>query len=183
MQPYITGQFKTLVQRVSTKLLATLTAANGDIQAISYEHGRKFDITQLLKVKDESSNFSTKQTVYPMVWLYEPITIRESPVIGCVGRVLLNVAVFFPTQQEYTPDERYENIFKPVLDPIVDELFTQIDKSGWYHLYDVGSLKHNVTRRMMWGTDANKNELQTIVDAVEINGLELDLYPVDECES
>jgi hypothetical protein len=179
--PYITDQFKTLVERVSDKILTQLQAADATIQAISYEHGRKFDIQQLLKQKDESPSFDTKGKVYPMVWLYEPFTVKDSPVLGCWARVQLSIAIFNPTVNGYTPEQRYEKNFKPILDPIYEELINQIDKSGWYHVYDSRVLKNDMTRRMMWGSSDNKNELNNYVDAIEINSLTLDVYYEDEC--
>lgn len=181
--PYITDQIKTLVERVSNKLLTTLQEFDSNIKAISYHHGRKYDIVQLLKQKDETPDFEVKETTYPMVWLYEPIIEEESPVTGCWARVTLNLAVFNTTDKDYTPEERYDNNFKPILDPIANELIEQIDKSGWYHLYDASQLKHKMKRCMMWGTSDNKNELNYYVDAVEFNNLVLDVYFKDECES
>lgn len=182
-EPYIVDQFAEIVNRVSQKVLEQLQAYDSSIQAISYEHGRKYDIQQLLKQNDESPVFDTKGKTFPMVWLYEPINQDDSPVVGCAFRVNLSLAIFNPTQKEYTPEERYEKNFKPILDVIWFELVNQIDKSGWYHLYDGRLLKNRASRRMMWGSSDNKNELNAYVDAIEVNNLQLDAYYENECKS
>lgn len=181
--PYLQDQFKVLTERVSAKILSALKQANADITGINFQHGRKVDITKTIKQLDESPTFDDKASAYPMIWLYEPFTIGDSPVSGCWAQVKLKLAIFFPTEKDYTPEERLAEIYKPILDPIYDQLMIQIDKSGYYHIYDSRLIKNDYARKYMWGTNNNLNELINEVDAIEINNLTLDVYFDEECQS
>ena len=80
--------------------------------------------------------------------------------------------------------QRNSHTFGPILRPIAAEVMRQIDKSGFYHIYDIGQVPHTRFERPMWGTNTNANELIFPVDAIEYSGMELDAYShpySDEC--
>lgn len=189
--PYIVDQFATIVDRVNTKVLATIQAnemaitgkSESNIKVVRYQHGHPKEVIQTLKENDESQTLKFERL--PLVALFEDFKVMDARVFGCWATVRLNLVILNHTKQEYVAEDRYAKNFKPILDVIYNELMIHIDKSGFYHIQDDTLIKHDMTRRLFWGRQGLyggvANIFNDFIDAIEISNLELDVYFADTC--
>ena len=83
----------------------------------------------------------------------------------------LHLVIVNLTKREYTMQQRLDNNFKTILNPIYDSL---IGKLKTYYSDENGKLPHNKKDHFFYsGTDAkDQNKLAERLDAVEITGLD-----------
>lgn len=154
---------------------AVAIAGAGDYKALApyYLYGHRLDIANRLLEKDEDDVF--KYQKYPLIALRLPITQQKGN--ENTQDVSLNVAIMEFTDQNYPSEKRYENVIKPILAPIYEDLLSAIENSSYFSL--VGSPVHKRVDRLFWGIEQSEGNVKYIfndpLDAIELIDLELNI--------
>lgn len=166
------------VTKVSAKLLPSLQIADPNITGVHFQHGHPLEIIEALK--ELSTGTTTKTMRYPLVALFRDFkeTMGENPGIYSVAKPTILIAT--RTLPTYSSDKRKEISFKPILHPIMVELFNQFELSGAFltegdDLQVIDRIDH-----YFWGREsiygAKANIFSDWIDSVELNNLNLQLY-------
>lgn len=184
--PYITDQFRNIVSKVSAKLTPELSAFDSEITGVNYMHGHYREIIENLKQNDASPDIEDKNSSYPLVCLIEDIKFKDVKKPGFFGLVNPTILIAYRTERNYKADERYQKIFKPILDPIYVELCKQVDKSGYYHIQNWRQIQVPMSRHLFYGryglAGVDGNIFNDQVDCIEWSPSFL-MYPPDQCQS
>lgn len=138
-----------------------------------YMYGHRLEVANILKSKGTDSVRALQR--YPLIVLNMDVAER---IEGDMVRYNLNIGIFTITDKKYRAEERYENIFKPVLYPLYDSFFTQLKNIGLFSWSGNQALpKHLKIDRPFWGkTGIEGNEAELFndpIDAIEILNLEV----------
>lgn len=148
------------------------------LPTLFYKYGYPEELDKELR-SFTSGNVETAAMAYPCVWFMQPFTV-ERGIDGFWGIVRdAKILVIKDTNKAWKAAERMEENFKPVLYPIVRELFNQFNLSsgiaGSYHR------KHFVRDLYYWGED-QKSLLSNPVDVVEMSNIELYINDNQNCK-
>lgn len=170
MSKQIVQIMKEVVAKVEQKVLTTLQQVNSDIKTIHYEHGHYIEINTTLQERDASKSFFNKK--YPLVALFEDI--KEVQKFG-YKECSLTMVICFSTKEEYKSEDRYNDVIKPILEPIYLELLNQLQSHPDLMGYE--NPPHNKINRPYWGVPTKNGNIENIfsdfLDAIEINNLKL----------
>ncbi len=140
-----------------------------------YMFGHRVEIAAQLSLKDADNVFKYKK--YPLVAL--KLDTSEQNDQGLINYTL-NVALLMSTDRNWTAQERYTNVFKPVLYPMYESFLKQIKASGlffWPAKDKLKRPKHTKIDRPYWGTPASEgntaNYFNDPLDAIELLDLKL----------
>lgn len=83
------------------------------------------------------------------------------------------VLMLAKTLKDYTSQQRYTNVFKPVLYPIYNDLITEMKIYKHFYNESRNLLPHKKTDRVFWGSESNVGNTATVLndylDAIELN--------------
>lgn len=158
-------------------MLQILQAVDPSITGIHYEFGYPPEIAALVTQKDLAR--STRNQKYPCIFLFLPIDETISDELGIITAPDVRLAIVHQSQPEYTPRNRYDNVFKPVLYPIYMEFMNQM-KSGGKFLFEGPVIEHTKTDYPYYNGERQANVANDFCDAIEINDLELKIY-INNC--
>jgi len=138
-----------------------------------YIYGHRLEIANRLKEKDQDKVF--KYQKYPLIALR--MDIQEVVTKGIID-VTLNLAILSFTERKYNAEERYENVFKPILYPLYNRFMDELFKSGlFFWQNDSKTPDHTKIDRPYWGTEGNEGNVKHIfndpLDAIEILNLKI----------
>jgi hypothetical protein len=154
---------------VSAKLLTQLKAHESTIEAVNYDFGHPIEIIETLTQKDESATLVYKK--YPLIALFTDIP-EEKGIVGRYSDAKLSIVVVHHTEYDFKASERLQNIFKPVIHPIVDELMIQLALNPYFTVYNADDIKRTETDRYYWGRQSNAGntalKFNDYLDATEI---------------
>lgn len=161
------------------KIEATAIAAPGSYKALApyYLFGHRLDIDRRLTEKDKDSIFMFQK--YPLIALRLPIIqdINETD----VNEISANMAVFGFTDKNFTSEERYENVIKPVLHPLYEQLLEALRNSSY--ISGLGTLPHRRVDRLFWGTETKEGNVKYLfsdpLDAIELIDLKLNILDLN----
>jgi len=153
--------------------MAAKQANTGLTDAPFYMYGHRLEIANRLLEKDADKTNKFKK--YPLIALRMDIaeTVR-----GNVVDYNLNIAILSYTDSNYNAEERYTNIFRPVLYPLYERFFEELKASGLF-MWTGNQAKplHTKFDRPFWGTpSAEANQKQIFndpLDAIEIIDLKI----------
>jgi hypothetical protein len=138
-----------------------------------YMYGHRLEIANRLKAKDNRVN--EKEAKYPLIALR--LDTEEGMGEG-FPKQDLNLIIATITKRGYNAEERYTNVFKPVLQPLYLQFIQALRKSGlfiWPNLQDMPV--HTKIDRPYWGTpdpeENVKNLFDDPIDAIEILNLKI----------
>lgn len=132
--------------------------------------GHLLEISNRLAQKDQSTGI-LKWQKYPLVVLIQDFDYDENRISR--ANVSLNIVIVNETKEDYNTQERRDNNFTPILDPIYNNLMNAIDKSIVFSFTDDG---WTTTRRYYWGSSlTDANPFNDKLDAIEINNLNLSI--------
>ena len=142
--------------------------------SVNYMYGPIYEIIDKLSIMGESVESSGKK--YPMVAIVTDVTERKGERSDIISSVSLPSVIFAcVTDPKLMVEDRYENSFKPILQPLYEEWINQLSKAPELETADKLLLKHTKTDRLWWG----KSQLWTArqvavdnIDAIEVNNLE-----------
>lgn len=156
--------------------ITTSTPSNsGSYKSIEpyYLFGHRIDIANRLLDKDQDNVF--KYQKYPLIALRLPLT--QEVMNDDVNCAVVNIAIMECTEKNYTSEERYDNVIKPVLSPIYERFLLAIENSPYISL--VGTPQHKRIDRLFWGTEQKEGNVKYIfndpLDAIELIDLKLNI--------
>ena len=116
---------------------------------------------------------------YPLICLVTPVPETKNPSPKYISEVTVHLVIFAETRKEYTTAQRLENVFKPVLYPIVDALEAKITGMDYFDTDETGRLVYDYVDVFHYSaTDAKEqNKLAAVLDAVEITNFKLNVLP------
>lgn len=171
---YIVDIIRDAVARTSTRLLARLQAIDATITRIGFEYGHINDIRERLATADKSGI-----NISPLVALIEDYRLRKGT-LGMTGVTDLKLIILHRSKADITRQQREDNVFRPVLYPIYNEVLNQLLKSGVFMETDVSQLRHDQINRPHWGDPAlygnTQYPLTYVFDGIEIANLQLTAY-------
>jgi len=116
---------------------------------------------------------------YPLIALRLPTTVNTN---NGIATAECNILIATFTNKQYKPQERIENVFKPILYPLLYSFLNSIKRTGYFAGYrtDYGRVDH-----LFYGTSSGEepniaNVFTDPLDAIEITDLSLN-YFIDEC--
>lgn len=134
-----------------------------------YEYGHRREIARLLMEKE--NDLVRKYQKYPLVALRMDFPEVQNP--GQLVEYDLNIAFLAFTQENYSTAQRYANIFKPLLYPLVGVFFEKLVESGLFVWGDTTQKPpHTKIDRPYYGIEAlEDNEANIFNDPLD--GIEL----------
>lgn len=141
-----------------------------------YMYGHRQEISnRLLQMNNDSGK---KRKKYPLIALRMDFT---EDVNQGMWRSTLNVIIVAYTDPSFNVEQRYANVFKPVLYPLYENFLKKLAASGlfsWDERLEETYPPHTKVDRPFWGTPGAEANLKTIfandpLDAVEILNLKL----------
>ncbi|GIV35399.1 MAG: hypothetical protein KatS3mg031_2934 [Chitinophagales bacterium] len=146
----------------------------GSNQFPYYMYGHRLEIANRLLEKDQDK--VQKYQKYPLVALRQDFEEQHSN--GIVTYVL-NLAILEYTDKNYTAEQRYENVFKPILYPLYEGLIIAMRQSGFFWPGFMGIPPHTKIDRPYWGVQFSEKNARNIfndpLDAIEIVNLKVNL--------
>lgn len=140
-----------------------------------YMFGHKLEVARELLIKESNPDEQAKK--YPLIILAMD-TPEEN--FGKMIHYDLTIAIVDYTKPEYLTEERYTNVFKPILYPLYESFFVELRKSGLFCWPNIGRKPmHTKTDRPYWGVAYNKAGVNVEkvfsdpLDAIEITKLKI----------
>jgi len=138
-----------------------------------YLYGHRLDIANRLLIKNNDVVY--KYQKYPLIAL-----IMDFPEIVSDGmaKYSLHVVILHSTDPNYTIEDRYTLVFKPVLYPLYFKFMEYLRKVGKFTWTgDQGYPPHTKIDRPFWGTVYDQGNAKYIfndrLDAIEISDLKI----------
>lgn len=150
-----------IITDIFTDVVAKTAAALA--MSVDSHYGYVKELNETLIQMSKSPEMYDKR--FPLVWLMQPFTIEEQPLVyGSVGE--LRMYIMTGTQKGYKSYQRQAQVFDPVLYPIRNELVRQMKGRNELSTYP-SRWEYSFTDYYYWGEDA-QNVLNDIVDTIEV---------------
>lgn len=145
---------------------------NNDLKPF-YMYGHRLEISNRLLDKDKDMVY--KYQKYPLIALRMDFPER---VVDGMWQYTLNLAILTYTEKNYNAEERYTNVFKPVLYPLYERFLKVVRESGLFTWPgDQEYIPHTKYDRPFWGISEregnSKNIFNDPLDAIELVDLKL----------
>lgn len=174
---YIVDIIKEAVDKTSVKLLSSLQVIDASITGVHYLYGHAVEIRRRLQLKSEGDE--SKFQKYPIIALFGDF-VEERLADGNIKAKIQIIIGHHSEHQKYNED-RYNNIFKPILHPIYCEFIKQLMNMPNVVIGYNYELKHQKIDRPHWGNPQQYGNDAYIfgdcLDAVEIRQLEITINP------
>lgn len=162
-----------IIGEVVTKVAVT-------IPGVRFEYGHPSDIATTLALYSGTAEFRTQK--FPLIGLFLDFPQSKGRQVDVHTTPRLNLFIAVNTEHTYTPAQRTEFSFKPVLYPIRDEFFKQLGKHSLIKKPEGNQFVYEQIDRYQWGKggltyyeNGKENAFKDFIDAMEIIGLELDI--------
>lgn len=138
-----------------------------------YMYGHKREINQRLLAKDVHRELKWKK--YPLIAL---VLDFPEEIANGIQNYTLNIGILHMTEKNFNAEERYQNVFKPVLYPLYDLFLKSLRESGLFMWPgDIEIPPHTKLDRPYWGTTTpngnDRNIFSDPLDAIEILNLKI----------
>lgn len=170
---------KEVVEGVSSEMLAYLQTIDPAYTGVRYDYGHPSDIVAKLVSYNATEEFRYKK--YPLIGLFLDFPQSKGIAVNVTSRVRFNLFIAVGTTQSFSPEERTQNSFIPLLYPIRDEFFNQLSKHNYILKPEGKQYVHEQVDRYQWGkggleyyNNGAKNVFNDYIDAIELLGLEID---------
>lgn len=158
--------------------LIVAKASNSLSISINYQYGTWDEINTLLAQYSKTLEYSKLK--FPLFWFTQPYTIRRVDG-GYFGDTSLRFFIIVDSNKDWTPAQRMELNYKPVILPIYREFIKQFVASTYLFEDPLDQhLPHDVTRRPYWGEE-QQQQIDDVVDGLEINNLKLKISNNPNC--
>lgn len=170
---YVVDDIGTVVGRMRD---STLAVDDLDYGKPFYMFGHRQEINRRLLTKNNNPNLKNKK--YPLIILRLDL---DEELEGGMFHYNLNIAIVTLTNKNLNAEERYTEVFKPILYPLYESFLKEIKASGLF-VWPGNQLipPHVKIDRPYWGIEdleANtKNIFSDPLDAIEIVNLKLNQY-------
>jgi len=137
-----------------------------------YMYGHRLEINNRLVAKSKGDY---KYQLYPLIALRMDF---EEEVTGGLWSYNLNLAILNRTEKHYNAEERYTNVFKPILYPLYEAFMNKLKIAGKFQWEGVQTLPpHTKIDRPYYGTSSEEQNVKNIfsdtLDAIEILNLRI----------
>lgn len=177
---YIEDQMADIASKVDAALYS---AVDPVFPHIYFMHGHPIEIIN--RLQEKLKNPSAKDQRFPLIILLHDFKINRNKDTASYGATSLNVVIATMTKQEYNADQRKENVFKPVLYPILKEFLNQIESSPYYSI-GLNGVQYDQTDRYFWGKQGlygnTGNIFNDYIDAIELENLKLTILNKQDCK-
>ncbi len=148
-----------------------MRVAAGNTPDPYYLYGHRTEISDRLLEKDQDKVQKYKK--YPLIALKldTPETVNEG-----LWHYDLNIAILAYTDKNYNTEERYTNVFKPVLYPLYESFLKELRNAGMFMWPDEQEFPPHVKiDRPYWGTESKEGNVKQFfndpLDAIELVNL------------
>lgn len=162
-----------VVSLTEEDVLGTLQCENDRIVKLNYQYGSLEEIRETLK--RWSADKEKKYEKYPCVFLILDAT-EQMGTPNSYGKHKVTIGIVYHTEQDYTADQRYGKVIKPILYPVYNSFVNNLLACGHFVAYDLQDIPHNKIDRVNMG----KGEFLNLgegsydyLDGIEMNNLEL----------
>lgn len=138
-----------------------------------YMYGHRVEIAKRLTERGKDKILKYKK--YPLIALRMdfPELVEDG-----VWKYTLNIAILMATEKGYNAEERYTNVFRPVLYPLYESFLLQLRNSGLFMWpAEQQYPEHTKYDRPYWGTAELEGNTENIfndpLDAIELVDLKL----------
>ena len=127
------------------------------------------------RILEESKGTVTKNNKYPLLVLampYKETRERENEIIF---ETVVSMALIIDSQKHYTTAERLTYSFKQKLHPLYNLFIDKLKLCGLFQMDENYNIPHEKEDLYFWSADPaqTQNKISAIVDAIEINNLQL----------
>lgn len=157
---YLKEEVGTIVSKITTTPLYYMFGHPLEIV------GRLQEITQSTTDKDKK---------YPLIALFADIPIDKTGPVGFYGRAKLTIIIATLADPNMTAEQRIEATFKPILQPIKEQLVDQLFKHKQFSFAD--ELKYWEIEHYYWGRQGlygnTANIFNDYIDAIELRDIDI----------
>lgn len=147
-----------------------------------YDYGTTLEVVNRLSAKTKSDDFYDKK--YPLIWYLIGDSIKEEvDNKKSIKRQVTDISIIICTETnaEYTSEERYTNVIKPILRPLYDSFMSKLKLNK--QLKSIDGFKHNYFENLYWGRNGlyghEGNIFNDLIDAIIIDSM--DLFIIETC--
>lgn len=160
MTIYLKEEVQTIVSKIT-------------ITPLYYMFGHPLEVVDRLQ---ELTNSPTeKDKKYPLIALFADIPIDKRKPIGFYGSAKLTIIIATLTDPKYTAEQRIEKTFKPILQPIKEQLVNLIYRHKQFSFED--ELNYTEIEHYYWGKQGLYGNVGNIfndyIDAIELKDIEV----------
>lgn len=178
MEKPIVNIIQEVVDNVSINTLTYLQSINSKYEGVRYDYGHPSDIVgKLVQLSNTDTNRFKK---YPLIGLFLDFKQTRGQYINIASGGRLNLFIAIGTVATYTPQQRTQQSFVPIIYPIYEEFIKQLLKHPNVVKPNNGIFEHDFTDRYQWGkggleyyNNGQKNIFNDFIDASEITGLDV----------
>lgn len=171
----ISGVEYKIIERTDNdfKIASPTVIVAGGYKALApyYLYGHRLDINRRLLEKNKDSIF--KYQKYPLIVLRLPLSQTVNNTM--VNEIMGNMAIFGFTDKNYTSEQRYIEVIKPVLSPLYEKLLVALENSSY--ISGLGATTHKRVDRLFWGVETKEGNTEYLftdpLDAIELIDLKL----------
>jgi len=167
---YFPDLFSEIVTKAHTLIQADSSLSELPGIDLGYEFGTLHELQKRVLLKNSE--------MYPLVWLVWERPENLKKFNGSFSNRTYNVSplvfIIEKTDPNYTSSERYENIFKPFLIPIYDNILKAIGRHRNFNT--LNTIDHEQYEHFFWGMDEDNNTvLSDYNDAIELKLIDLEI--------
>lgn len=153
-----------LIERQITEIIADV------VSNITWDSTLYFDFGNYIELSNKLNKKNRNNQKYPLFALVLDVTEREVEQWGVYKAYDFNLIIAYNTNQNYTSQQRRDNIFKLILQPLYRKLIDEIKLNrSRYFLIENDFIDHTKYDRYFLGTETeNQNRFNDFVDAIEI---------------
>jgi hypothetical protein len=168
-----------VVDNVSAAMLPYLQNISTKYTGVRFDYGHPADIVQ--KIQSYSNSEENRYKKYPLIGLFLDFKQTRGSNIQVDTSCSLNLFICVGTTNKLTPQQRTDQSFVPLIQPIYNEFLNQLAKHGNVITPELRRFRHDYVERYQWGkggleyyNNGQKNIFNDFIDAAEITGLEVD---------
>lgn len=171
MLPYLPDLLKDVVSKVSN----VFSALPEDDFTVGFNHGNYAQFWKDVDKEEMKNN--------PVVWLIMPFVEKVGNLAYAYEASGIEIAIFMRTDPAFTQQERDDQVFKPILFPVYDELLKQLSKRKEFGMPNIKDLTHKRIVHPYWGLGepggpSAPNTHKKFVDSIRIVELKLNVKRV-----
>lgn len=157
-------------------IINSVVAEINKTRYLNFIHGEASEVIKTLQEQDK--NATLKAIKYPLLILFEPFEQIESETETIDSVVTCNMAIVTASNKNDRSDKRNTDNYIAILDPLYELLIRTIRQSrgNWFQIPNYKGIPHT-RQNIMFNSEQNQNQniLSSIVDAIQINNLQLSL--------
>ncbi len=169
-----------VVDAVNAEMLHVIKQYKPDVEVIRFDYGHPSDIASKLAILSKTPQNAVKK--FPLICLFMDVNKEvdnEKPGERLTAR--LNMVICCNSTATWTPQDRTERTFKPILWPIYKSFMKHLARSKATTTPVNGVFNHRPIDRYQWGKggleyyeNGEKGVFKDVIDAVELLDLEVE---------